>query len=313
MYKADIFTESAINCVHEYNYIFRNRETHTMIKYLNGTRETVDFDEGADLLLYDNIDYEEYPLHWHKPIEIIMPLKNGYRMECNGKHFDLKEGDIIFIAPAVLHHLYAETGERLIFQADTSLFNNVRDFEYYMSLLHPALLIKPDEFPELHEELKQLMLDIQAEYLDNAPLREASIYSMLLRMFILISRENSLTIMNPADAAGNRQQEYLEKFTSICDYINSHCTEDLSLEETADLAGFSKFHFSRLFKDFTGVTFYKYVNLRRIKVAENLLLDPEINVTEVAVRSGFNSVSAFMRMFKQIKGCTPTEFKKMKG
>ncbi|MCR4655027.1 MAG: helix-turn-helix domain-containing protein [Lachnospiraceae bacterium] len=284
-----------------------------MIKYLNGTRETVDFDERANLLLYDNTDFEEYPLHWHKPIEIIMPLQNGYRMECNGSHFDLKESDIIFIAPAVLHHLYAETGERLIFQADTSLFSNVKDFEYYMSLIHPALLITPGEYPGLHEELKKLMLGIQSEYFASAPLREAAIYSMLLRMFILISRENSFTNKNPADPAGNKQQEYLEKFTSICDYINTHCTEEISLEETADLAGFSKFHFSRLFKDFTGVTFYKYVNLRRINVAENLLWDPDINITEVAIRSGFNSVSAFMRMFKQIKGCTPTEFKKMKG
>ena len=282
-----------------------------MIKILNGTRETVDFADDSELLLYDNTDYEEYPLHWHKPIEIIMTLKGGYHMECNGRHFDLDEGDIIFIAPAVLHHLYAEEGERLIFQADTTLFNSVRDFEYYMSMLHPALLITPGSFPTLHEKLRDLMLSIQAEYFANAPMREASIYSMLLQMFILISRESMVSNVTFSDVKQSKQQEYLEKFTSICDYINNHCTEDLNLEEVADLAGFSKFHFSRLFKDFTGSTFYKYVNMRRINAAEQLLLDPQINVTEVAVRSGFNSVSAFMRMFKQIKGCTPTEFKKM--
>ena len=272
-----------------------------MIKILNGTHETVDISDDSPLLLYDNTDYEEYPLHWHTQIEIIMPVIGGYNMECNNVRFDLREGDVIFIAPAVLHHLYAKEGERFIFQADTSLFNGLRDFEYYMSLIYPAVAITPEDYPAVYEEIRRLM----------APLRDASIYCKLLEMFILIGREQKMTSATFTDVKTGKQQEYLDKFVSICDYINNHCTEELKLEEVADRAGFSKFHFSRLFKDFTGTTFYKYVNIKRINAAERLLLDPAINVTEVAVRSGFNSVSAFMRMFKQIKGCTPTEFKKM--
>ena len=81
--------------------------------------------------------------------------------------------------------------------------------------------------------------------------------------------------------------------------------------EIAGMTGFSKFHFSRLFKEFTGTSFYKYLNVRRISHAERLLLDPQLNVTDAAVLSGFNSISAFMRMFKIIKGCTPTEFRNL--
>ena len=282
-----------------------------MIKILNGTHETVDISDDSPLLLYDNTDYEEYPLHWHTQIEIIMPVIGGYNMECNNVRFDLREGDVIFIAPAVLHHLYAKEGERFIFQADTSLFNGLRDFEYYMSLIYPAVAITPEDYPEVYKEIRRLMLEIKSEYFAGAPLRDASIYCKLLEMFILIGREQKMTSATFTDVKTGKQQEYLDKFVSICDYINNNCTEELKLEEVADRAGFSKFHFSRLFKDFTGTTFYKYVNIKRINAAERLLLDPAINVTEVAVRSGFNSVSAFMRMFKQIKGCTPTEFKKM--
>ena len=79
----------------------------------------------------------------------------------------------------------------------------------------------------------------------------------------------------------------------------------------AALAGFSKYHFSRLFKEFTNISFYKYLNNQRISYAEKLLLDPNINITEVAIHSGYNSISAFMRMFKIIKNCTPTEFRNM--
>ena len=75
------------------------------------------------------------------------------------------------------------------------------------------------------------------------------------------------------------------------------------------MAGFSKFHFTRLFKQFSGLSFYKYVNKKRIERAEQLLINPSISVTEVALQSGFSSLSAFIRMFKLMKGCTPTEFR----
>ena len=85
----------------------------------------------------------------------------------------------------------------------------------------------------------------------------------------------------------------------------------MSLDDAANLAGFSKYHFTRLFKDFTGYSFYKYLNKKRIEHAERLLIDPEVLITEAALQSGFSSLSSFIRMFKIIKGCTPTEFRNM--
>ena len=56
---------------------------------------------------------------------------------------------------------------------------------------------------------------------------------------------------------------------------------------------------------------YKYLNKKRIEYAEKLLVDPELSITEVALQSGFSSLSAFIRMFKLIKDCTPTEFRNL--
>ena len=103
----------------------------------------------------------------------------------------------------------------------------------------------------------------------------------------------------------------MEKFMYICEYISEHCTEDLSLDDVANLAGFSKYHFSRLFKQFTNVSFYKYLNQKRIALAEKQLSDINNSITDVAINSGFSSMSSFIRMFKQIKNCTPTEFRNL--
>ena len=106
-------------------------------------------------------------------------------------------------------------------------------------------------------------------------------------------------------------KEYIEKFNTIFDYIDKNYTEDLSLDVVSGVAGFSKFHFSRLFKQFTDMSFYDYLNQRRVCAAEALLLDPDIPITEIAMRSGFSSISTFNRVFKSFKECTPSEFKKM--
>ena len=94
-------------------------------------------------------------------------------------------------------------------------------------------------------------------------------------------------------------------------YIDETCNinGDISLEEVAAQIGFSKFHFSRLFRQFTDTSFYDYLCARRIKAAEALLLDPNLPITEIALQSGFASISTFNRVFKKFKECTPTEFK----
>jgi AraC-like DNA-binding protein len=154
------------------------------------------------------------------------------------------------------------------------------------------------------------MLQISDEYFADAPLSEAAIYAKLIEIFVLIGRSYSPNAKNFNNSAG-KQREYTERFLYLCDYINEHYNEDLTLDDVANRSGFSKYHFSRLFKQFTNVSFYKYLNKKRIENAEKLLMDKELTITEVALRCGFSSLSAFIRMFKIVKDCTPTEFKTM--
>ena len=65
------------------------------------------------------------------------------------------------------------------------------------------------------------------------------------------------------------------------------------LEDLANEAGFSKYHFARLFKEMTGTTCHNFVLGRRIIYAKNLLMDFSLPITEVAMRAGFNSLATF--------------------
>lgn len=283
-----------------------------MIKILNGVRETVSYDVSRTLMLYDNTEFEEYPFHWHTPVEIIMPLENGYHIELtSGVHYHIRENDILFLRPGTLHKLYAQEGERIIFQFNMNILNSLDDFEDFFPSSSSVVLITPEDNPNIHKDCVKLLQEIKDEYLSNATYKDASVYGKLLTLLVLISRNSGNGTVVFSDVKQNKQKEYLQKFISITDYIKQHCNEEITLDDISEMSGFSKYHFSRLFKEYAGTSYYRYLNQKRIEFAEQLLLDPEINITEAAVRSGFNSISAFIRMFKQLKGCTPTEFRNM--
>lgn len=282
-----------------------------MIHHLSGIHETADYRTDTQICLYYNDENENYPPHWHTPFEVIMPVKNGYTVVVGEQHYELREGDILLICPGIVHELFApESGERIIFQPSLSQIQ-IRELDFLISLLRPAVLITKEEFPDFHPVAQKLMLEIKEEYFLCEPYYETAIYSRFMRILVDIGRLHGALKHPVSDASNSRQKDYLDKFLYITNYINEHFAENLSLEQVADLAGFSKYHFTRLFKQYTDTSFYKYLNQKRIDYAKTLLLDPDLPVIDVALQCGFSSLSAFLRMFKQLNKCTPTEFRNM--
>ena len=286
-----------------------------MIEILNGIHEIINYKNVNGLngiRLYHNVETEDYPVHWHIALEIIIPIKNTYTVQINNETIICNEKDIILIPPGELHSLIApQKGERLILQVDSSLIGTLNKMDSFLSLIQPYKLIRYEANPELSNELGTYLSSIEEEYFMLYPFVEPSIYSLLLRFFTTIGRNHLNTYPKFPNSTPSKQHEYTEKFMNIRKYINEHCTENITVDDLAVHAGFSKFHFSRLFKQFTGMSCYDYLIRQRITYAEQLLLAPNLSITEVAMQSGFNSLSTFNRIFKAYKKCTPTEYKRL--
>jgi AraC-like DNA-binding protein/ligand-binding sensor protein len=92
-------------------------------------------------------------------------------------------------------------------------------------------------------------------------------------------------------------------------FIHEHQTNDLSLGEVARSVNTSTFYFCKMFKKATGLNFTNYLSRVRIEKAKNLLINPNLRVSEIAYEVGFQSLTHFNRVFRKMVGQAPTEYR----
>jgi AraC-like DNA-binding protein len=93
------------------------------------------------------------------------------------------------------------------------------------------------------------------------------------------------------------------------EFIHEHQAEDISLSQVARAVNTSTFYFCKMFKKVTGINFTDYLSRVRIEKSKNLLLNPNLRVSEIAFEVGFQSLTHFNRVFKKILGQTPSDYR----
>lgn len=282
----------------------------TGTRNIQDSQEVVQYRENTSHRVWLNDLAIDYEMHWHSALEIVLPVDNYYDVHAANIKYHLNPGDILIIPPGELHELHApSTGKRFIFVMNISLISRLKGFVGIQSLLTHPLLITRDVYPSIYDDIYQLLVQIRNEYFQNSEYAELIIQAKMLEMFIKLGENHINTNELFTDVRPYKQKEYVQKFNQTLEFIDAHYMEDISLESIAAQAGFSKFHFSRLFKQYTDYTFCDYLCYRRIKAAEEFLSIPDFSITDVAMQAGFSSISTFNRLFKQQKGCTPSEYR----
>ena len=273
--------------------------------------EVVEFKAQSISRIWLNEQAANYEPHWHSAFEMIMPIENNYTVIVGGETFDLKPGSIFFVPPGEIHEIIAPpTGRRFIFLMNISSMQKLKGFARILAILSHPLLFDGENQSDIYPEIYSDLVQIRNEYFSGTEFADLSIQSLLLKMFVTLGENYTQQEALFQSASPTKRKEYIQLFNDTLDYIDNHFTEELSLSAIAANTGFSKFHFSRLFKQYTNYNFTDYLCFRRIKAAEELLESPGVSITDVAIRSGFSSISTFNRLFKQQKGCTPSQYRK---
>jgi AraC family transcriptional regulator len=107
------------------------------------------------------------------------------------------------------------------------------------------------------------------------------------------------------------QMSHDERINQVTRYIREHMDEPLNREALAQRAGFSVTHFHRIFTAHVGENITAYVRRVRLEWAAHQLLSKDVQVTEIALASGYETHAAFGKAFKQYFGVSPSEFREL--
>jgi AraC family transcriptional regulator len=102
-----------------------------------------------------------------------------------------------------------------------------------------------------------------------------------------------------------------KRLKRVLDYIDAHLADDISLDGLAAEACLSPFHFSRLFRDATGLSPNRYVTDRRVQMAQKALALDRHSLAEISLDAGFGSQDNFTRVFRKTTGLTPGQYREL--
>jgi AraC-type DNA-binding domain-containing proteins len=104
--------------------------------------------------------------------------------------------------------------------------------------------------------------------------------------------------------------KHVENMRRSIDFIEQHLSEEITLDNLAQLARFSKYHFHRMFKSTIGKPLMEYIRERRLTRAAYELIYSSKTITDIAFDLSFNSQDAFDKAFKRMYGIPPREYRK---
>lgn len=131
-------------------------------------------------------------------------------------------------------------------------------------------------------------------------------YEAMVKLLAIFARHLALVANQIVVQEQNAEPPMI---TRAKEFIKANQGEDISLGDVAKSVNTSTFYFCKMFKKATGLNFTDYLSRIRIEKAKNLLLNPNLRISEIAYEVGFQSLTHFNRVFRKLAGQSPTEYR----
>lgn len=280
-----------------------DKHTSSAIDMSAGTGQDMRKDQGADAGMEQAANSDHRPL-----------------LHINQTAYRMNFGDILFIWPGEMHEI-VENGDSGLtgLQFSVALFDELPDFTPFFHFFRSFHQISCSEQPELAgrimAHIRRMLSALESGDTFSGVRTVICLYEMFMDFGGYIKNTVSDGVSPETVGEGKSFEKIstvrtFEKISAACGYIIDNCERELTLESAAAHAGFSACYFSRIFKQFTNYNFVEYLTLQRIKRAQLLLANPDKSVTEISYQAGFKSISTFNRVFRQYRGCSPSEYRK---
>ncbi len=252
-----------------------------------------DYFEGLQISLHYEGNYKMPDMHYHDAYELYI-LEDGDRTYMvEDRLIYMRPRDVLLIKPDVIHCTVGGTFVRSLITFTDEYLSKFFN-EYSIGLItecfdKDVIRVKESDFELLISLVEKLSKD------ENDVLTFAH--------FLSILRNNMSRKTYDLPISGS-------KVANIVDYISENYKNIDNLDDVADKFYISKQYLCNLFKESTGTSIVKYINILKIHASLELLAEKEHTMAEVAERSGFKSLSNFSKTFKSVTGISPLKYSK---
>ena len=235
-------------------------------------------------------------VHKHRDMEFLMGLSGSGVVYADTKPHTISENEIVVINTNKIHYVTSDSVFKYYcMQIDTDYLSSLGIDAEEMSFSEKII----------DEEMKELMLRIHSEWVDNCELRSVMIKSIINEFAVKLFRNYKVT-----DTASDKESRTLKKVKQSISFIKKNYTRDISLDEIASVAGLSRYHFCREFKKATDLTPIEFINRMRCEYAKTLLDSKKYSVAEISSMVGFATSAHFSKIFKRFFLHYPSEYSK---
>ena len=252
----------------------------------------------------------QIPVHWHDEFEIIYVRSGFLAVSISGESYIGKTGDAFVVSPGNLHLMGSQTGtvDYYTFLFPLKYISFRTDDMLDEKLLEPLnsghLMICPRVKDTAKELCEQLIEIYEAKKDESESKITAQIKTkIILLQFILEMWKKGFVIENDTSGRNTVEKEMVS-------YIQQNFTGKISLREFGEQFHLSEKYISRYFKEHFHITLSQYVTYLRLEHAKQLLQDTDIPVTDVAMQSGYQNVSYFIRSFQKAYAVSPLKYRK---
>jgi AraC-type DNA-binding domain-containing proteins len=125
----------------------------------------------------------------------------------------------------------------------------------------------------------------------------------------LVALLTDLIIADKSGGSAGIVRKYEQDVLNAINYIKINYKNIITIDDISEIVHYSKYHFIKIFKNYTGSNPHEYLNIYRITKAKELLLTSDLSINEIATAVGFFDSNGFRKRFKKIVGITPSEFR----
>lgn len=250
--------------------------------------------------------------HWHAQVEVNYVYSGCLTYRMSSHMIDLRAGDVCIFWGGQPHqavHVEPDTRFVAIHLPLVHFFRLRLPAELMHRLTRGATVITRQAGASDAETFRRM-----TEYMigDDPARREYAIDELLMRINriafephrIIDSDDHEETAVESVDAPSFRN------IIDICAYITENFRDDISSSDVASYVDIHPKYAMSVFKKSTGMTLNEYITLLRLSYAQSLLVEGDLTILDVAMDSGFGSLSAFSQAFRKITGQSASDYRR---